>query len=87
MNEVKDINGKTIKPYDVVKDSHSGEIAIVKVASNNNGHTGLIVINEITELKEWMETYPEEHWEVLGSLLTYWCPETESVKRVKVEQS
>lgn len=84
MKIVRDSNDVIIKPFDVVRNTNTNEMAIVEIF-DCKGYEGLGAYNEVTGLDIWLESYPDGQWEVVGSMLTYWCTESFTSKEMQVE--
>lgn len=84
MKLVRDSKGIIIKPFDVVRNTSTNEMATIGIYDFGE-HEGLCVYNEVTGLNTWLEAYPDGQWEVLGSMLTYWCTSTFTSKEMEVD--
>lgn len=66
---VKDSKGNEIKLHDVCKVLATGEIVIVEEGTNKHHKTkGLIAINDVIGLQDWLDVYPSGTLEVVGNM-------------------
>lgn len=81
MNKIKSVDSVEIQPFDVIKNTVTDVVAIVIKEDNE-----LIAYNDVIKLKERLNGFPERQWEVVGSLLTYWCTDSLESKKLIVKE-
>lgn len=75
--EVFDINDKTIKVNDVLRDINTGEMYIVEEGHNDSRSNGLVAVNNINGRQDWLDVFPDYTFVVVGNMATVSYPQHE----------
>ena len=67
---IKDSTGKLIQLHDVLRDDESGETVFVAYGVSLEGVRGLLVQNNVAEIYDWLDVYPEGFWTIVGNFGT-----------------
>ncbi len=63
-----DSAGDLIREHDVLRDDHTGEMAIVTYSENNAGVKGLCIQNPVIGSGDWLDVFPDGVWTIVGNL-------------------
>ena len=74
---VFDINDKTIKVNDVLRDINTGEMYIVEEGHNDSRSNGLVAVNNINGRQDWLDIFPDYTFVVVGNMATVSYPHHE----------